>query len=453
MAFTTNSLHVDGSLSLDASLFVNINGVVLSSAGVLVGASSLVTSYGGTGVTSYSQGDLLYYNSGTTLTRLAKTTTTASFLRNGGTNNNPSWSKVNDVDISLGDTTTNNATSSRHGFLPKLNNNNATYLDGQGNWSSPQTLQFASYANNAWDFLAMPGYGYGLIIGNELDEGDTPDEQLMLYRSTGPSGLMVCSGTLQDRWSIGTGCTNNGMTARSMYFWMPDGMTSGHAIEFTQSSEIISTKSRLRAQGLYVSQVKGQSEYDGKVMYFTPDTSSRGYVPSTRILFQDIDVSLSPGLQLQKCFANSHGIDYLVVNSSTAYEFEFNIKVKQSTASYFGFYGTYTNLRSTKYYGSSSYITNDPVADGQVNQTNYILMGSKTNLADVSTYARLAGYTALSWIYASIKGIIYINQGGILYPSLKFGSSVASNAPTIYGEGFTYFKLTPLGNADLKHVL
>lgn len=44
---------------------------------------------------------------------------------------------ISDATISLTDITTNNATSSRHGFLPKLNGNVNTFLDGTGGFSSP----------------------------------------------------------------------------------------------------------------------------------------------------------------------------------------------------------------------------------------------------------------------------------------------------------------------------
>lgn len=52
------------------------------------------TTAGGTGLTSYSQGDLLYYNSGTTLTALAKNTSATRYLSNTGSSNNPAWAQV-----------------------------------------------------------------------------------------------------------------------------------------------------------------------------------------------------------------------------------------------------------------------------------------------------------------------------------------------------------------------
>ena len=61
------------------------------------------TTAGGTGLTSYNQGDLLYYNSGTTLTALAKNTTATRYLSNTGANNNPAWAQI---DLSNGVTST-----------------------------------------------------------------------------------------------------------------------------------------------------------------------------------------------------------------------------------------------------------------------------------------------------------------------------------------------------------
>ncbi len=49
---------------------------------------------GGTGLTSYAQGDLLYYNSGTTLTALPKNTSATRYLSNTGSSNNPAWAQV-----------------------------------------------------------------------------------------------------------------------------------------------------------------------------------------------------------------------------------------------------------------------------------------------------------------------------------------------------------------------
>lgn len=45
--------------------------------------------------------------------------------------------EVAESDIALSDVTTNNATSSAHGFLPKLSDNTSQFLRGDGTWATP----------------------------------------------------------------------------------------------------------------------------------------------------------------------------------------------------------------------------------------------------------------------------------------------------------------------------
>lgn len=67
---------------------------IVDTAGVISLQVPLLTTYGGTGLTTYTQGDLLYYNSGTALTKLPKSATANSVLTNGGTSNNPAWAAI-----------------------------------------------------------------------------------------------------------------------------------------------------------------------------------------------------------------------------------------------------------------------------------------------------------------------------------------------------------------------
>lgn len=84
-------------LSLGALTGVtSLNGlVVTANTGVITtgtwNATPVITTYGGTGLSSYTQGDTLYYNSSTTLSKLAKTATAARYISNTGTSNNPAW--------------------------------------------------------------------------------------------------------------------------------------------------------------------------------------------------------------------------------------------------------------------------------------------------------------------------------------------------------------------------
>lgn len=58
----------------------------------------------------------------------------------------PSYGPVVEDDMTLVDVTTWNSTTSRHGFLPKLSNDPDTFLDGEGNWSTPTQVTAAAVA-------------------------------------------------------------------------------------------------------------------------------------------------------------------------------------------------------------------------------------------------------------------------------------------------------------------
>lgn len=64
------------------------------SALVLTNATGLLVTGGGTGLSSVTQGDILYASASNTLTTLAKNTTATRYLSNTGTSNNPAWAQV-----------------------------------------------------------------------------------------------------------------------------------------------------------------------------------------------------------------------------------------------------------------------------------------------------------------------------------------------------------------------
>lgn len=70
---------------------------------------------------------------------------------------------VTEAKIGLSDVTTNNASTSNHGFLKKLDNNAAHFMDGQGNWSTPT-------GGSTWSVLTNPAVpdlifdGHGDVI-------------------------------------------------------------------------------------------------------------------------------------------------------------------------------------------------------------------------------------------------------------------------------------------------
>lgn len=68
------------------------------------------------------------------------------------------WDAVGDADLAITDVTTNNATTSAHGFLKKLDNNAAHYMDGTGAWSTPaggSSTGYSAVMDAIMDYLAV----------------------------------------------------------------------------------------------------------------------------------------------------------------------------------------------------------------------------------------------------------------------------------------------------------
>ncbi len=62
---------------------------------------------------------------------------TSSQVLHGNAIGIPTWSSIVESDISLSNNTTNNVSTSKHGFTPILPNVSTQFLNGQGNWTTP----------------------------------------------------------------------------------------------------------------------------------------------------------------------------------------------------------------------------------------------------------------------------------------------------------------------------
>lgn len=62
---------------------------------------------------------------------------TITTVLHGNAAGNPSFAAVVEADITLADVTTNDVSTSKHGFVKKLPNDSSVFLDGTGNFSTP----------------------------------------------------------------------------------------------------------------------------------------------------------------------------------------------------------------------------------------------------------------------------------------------------------------------------
>jgi len=94
------------------------------------GTGTLPVAHGGTGATSLTAHGVLV-GEGTSPIAATAVGGTNTVLH-GITGADPTFSAVVEADVTLADVVTNNASTARHGFLPKLDNNAGHFLNGQG---------------------------------------------------------------------------------------------------------------------------------------------------------------------------------------------------------------------------------------------------------------------------------------------------------------------------------
>lgn len=125
----------------DGKLFYKDNANAIQ----VIGWKVVPATAGGTGLTSYAQGDLLYYNSGTTLTALPKNTSATRYLSNTGTSNNPAWAQV---DLTNGVTGTLPVANGGTGTATAFTTGSVVFAGASGVYSQDNANLFWDDTNN-----------------------------------------------------------------------------------------------------------------------------------------------------------------------------------------------------------------------------------------------------------------------------------------------------------------
>lgn len=128
-----------------------------------------------------SRGDIIVRNASNVTARLAKGSAD-TFLHSDGTD--VGYAAVTDAMLSTSDITTNNASTSKHGFLKKLDNNAAHFMDGTGAWSTPSVGTPTFVGAKAYNSATQTMNGSGTNSGNTTLTFDSEEYDTSTIHST-----------------------------------------------------------------------------------------------------------------------------------------------------------------------------------------------------------------------------------------------------------------------------
>lgn len=208
---------------------------------------------------------------------------------------------------------------------------------------------------------------------------------------------------------------------------VPAGNTSVAAMTFTSGS-LLSTAAA------------GAIEYDGKVLYATPQGTQRGVVPGIQFFRLDANLVGANATGAQNIF----GVG-ATLSSSTVYYFEMEFTLTKSAGATshtiavgYGGTATYNNvyINTSRYGASASNFPWTPAAaiTGSIQSTNSTASTVLTGTIGNANYVDRM----------SIKGTISVNSGGTFIPQYTLSAAPGGAYSTVPG---SYVLIYPIGTA------
>ena len=193
----------------------------------------------------------------------------------------------------------------------------------------------------------------------------------------------------------------------------------------------------LTSGAVQTSPTAGDVEYDGTCFYTTPVASARGVSPSMMFAITAAgDVALATSITEQAAFTSTN--DVWTLASATTYMIEgmYYISKSGTTAAVgIGFSGGAT--LTAILYNANSWIG----AIGTSSATSQMTMVAAS--ANTNVIA-----TSVTACYVYFKGLIQVNAGGTIIPSVKWSAS--NTSPTMKAGSFITF--TPIGTNTVTKI-
>jgi hypothetical protein len=215
-------VYCDGTNTRFADDFVGITGGTIANVAItnstITLSSPLAVTQGGTGLSTTSQGDILYSSASNTLVVLPKNTTASRYLSNTGTSNNPAWAQidltngvVNTLPVTNGGTGLSTATQGDILYASGAN----TYVALPKSTTATRYLANTGTSNNpAWSQIDLTNGVINTLPVNRGGTGLATVTAGALLLGAGTSAFTTLTGTVTGQvvswnnstatWEVGT---------------------------------------------------------------------------------------------------------------------------------------------------------------------------------------------------------------------------------------------------------